>query len=597
MKYLKFQLTIFILFLYINNSFTLKTQKSLIKESKEDSSLLKRRKDNKESSEKNKKEDKEKTTSTDTKGVNEDKDNKESILSIDFYFQKIYAGNDPSQLISLSDKSYNKHTVSLYENLILLKNINSNKSLGSIDSVDSIKLISIYNKDLDDNSSSKCCYNIQKISYQQCFGDCYKSNITGFQANHCIELSTTNDIFSWRLCSENESDIDVFIYKLKLAILNVINKQESSDKSKLNYQQFIENSLINNYSSISNDSKDFKNWDWHNQLNWGSRCMNTENNLQSPIILDNPEDQVALLLENNSTSNSRANTNTNTNDNVKIEYYFEPTEPVVSTFGRENIISFPNYSGMIRLTTLNSNGNSNSKNVLNTQNNTIAYQPNFLSFKFPSEHQISGKRFDGELQLHLTEINPDKKSWLTNGLVISIFIESVSETKSVSTLETLKPDFWRLELREKKNVFYKPTKEFNLQEIFDLVFQKEPKFYIYKGSLTTPPCTNNVLRIVLNKSILLPELQFSVFRNQSLVDLRELEIHARVIQRSLKRKIISGNCSNVFYNKNLKNYIDNGLSSDDINSDRLIQNTLNGENSYGPVSRNSLRDVGIKFRK
>lgn len=469
------------------------------------------------------------------------------------YFQKVYSGNDPLKIIFLSETQYKKYLVSVFTELLVLKTIP--EEIGKAgETYDTAKLSDMYVDGLDDATKHKCCVNVKFIAYQECSGDCSKTGIVGYEANNCLEVKV--DDFTWRLCSENYLHISLLHIKLKTAIIKLKNKN-------LDYKLVLEN--------LFEYTPKLKSWDWHKQLEWGKQCENTKLNLQSPINLDNPED---------TDSDSGENKEKEAIPDLQVDFVFDKVEPVITKHGRENIIGIPDYAGLMRFT---------------VGAKSIIYQPQFIALRFKSEHQIASKIFDGEIEIHLTEVNPDKKRWLTNGLVISIFLESVKETKSLAFLENLKMDFWRLELKEKNRSFFKPGKAFCLQALIDEVFKQEPKYYLYKGSLTTPPCTSNVLRLVLDKTIKIPEIQFKVLREQSLLDIREKEIHGRIKQESLKRKVVKGTCSNVKYNKSLSRYLENDLSQEELAGSKATSETATGDNVFTPSKRDSLRDAVIKF--
>lgn len=484
-------------------------------------------------------------------------ENVNKIKDPEIYFQKVYSGNNPLQIINLSDTEFKKYIVSVYAQLIVLKTLPDPTGKPG-ETFDTAQVSKIYNKDFDDASKNKCCVNVKLINYQECSGDCTRTGIVGFEANTCLEIKLDN--FTWRLCSDNTALMASLHFQIKTNVIALLNKN-------INFKELIENSFENNRA--------LKKWDWHNQLNWGKVCENSAINLQSPIILDNPEDD-----SQGDNSDSGSGDDAESIPSLGVDYYFDSGETVITAFGIENIVGFHDYVGLLRLT---------------VGDKVVVYQPNFIAFRFRSEHQIATKKFDGEIEVHFTEVNPDKKSWLTNGLVASIFLESVKETKSLLFLENLKLDFWKLELKDKKNSSYKPEKAFCLQSLFDEVFKQDPKYYIYKGSITTPPCTPNVLRLVFDKSIKIPEIQFKVLREQSLLEMREKEIHGRIIQKSLGRNVVKGSCSDVRYNKNLNNYLENNLSQETLAGIKATYATAKGDNVFAPAKRESLRDAVVKF--
>jgi len=470
----------------------------------------------------------------------------------EIYFQKVYSGTNPVQIINLSDSSFKKLILSVNQQLLILKTLPT-EIIKTGEVFDTTVIKDIYNEKLDNAGESKCCENVKFIKYQECTGNCSKTGLIAYEANSCLEISFKTT--TWRICSENSSLIKNLDFTIRSSIITQISK-------KVDFKKFIQNSF--------NEKKYLKSWDWHNQLTWGDVCENTEVNLQSPIILDNP-DEIKIGEEGGSTE---------TIPDLNMDYSFDKVEPVITKNGREIIVGFPSFVGLFRM---------------KVGDKSLVFQPNFLAFRFNSEHQIASKRFDGEIEVHFTELNPDKKSWLTNGLVISIFLESMKETKSLKFLESLKLDFWKLNLKEKNLSNMKTDSNFCLQSLFDSVFKLSPKYYLYKGSLTTPPCTSNVLRLVFDKSIKVPEIQFNVLREQSLLDLREKEIHARLTQKALERDVVKGDCKNISYNKNLENYLETSLSPEIILASKTTQETATGDNLFTPPSREYIRDAILKF--
>jgi hypothetical protein len=66
-----------------------------------------------------------------------------------------------------------------------------------------------------------------------------------------------------------------------------------------------------------------------------------------------------------------------------------------------------------------------------------------------------------------------------------------------------------------------------------------PNFYLYFGSETTPPCSENVFHITISKPILIPTCQFKLLRENSLVTNRSKEIHTR-IEQPLSDRVVYG---------------------------------------------------------
>nr|WP_263326794.1 carbonic anhydrase family protein [Neobacillus sp. Marseille-Q6967] len=111
-------------------------------------------------------------------------------------------------------------------------------------------------------------------------------------------------------------------------------------------------------------------------------------------------------------------------------------------------------------------------------------------FHDPSEHQLNGQNFDMEIHLlHQDEIG--------NGAVVSVFITEGKEHQTVSSL-------WR-QLRQKS--------ESNKLSVNLLTLLPSNKtFFHYMGSLTNPPCTENVKWVVLENPIEISREQIQAFK-------------------------------------------------------------------------------------
>jgi carbonic anhydrase len=107
-----------------------------------------------------------------------------------------------------------------------------------------------------------------------------------------------------------------------------------------------------------------------------------------------------------------------------------------------------------------------------------------LHFHEPSEHTINGIRYP--IEIHLVHKNSGK-----NFTVLSILCEEGTKSKVVESLESYLP----------LNV----GKEKEIQKAFDLttLFPDNKDFYSYRGSLTTPPCTENVNWVIFKNPIIM----------------------------------------------------------------------------------------------
>jgi hypothetical protein len=75
-----------------------------------------------------------------------------------------------------------------------------------------------------------------------------------------------------------------------------------------------------------------------------------------------------------------------------------------------------------------------------------------------------------------------------------------------------------------------------------------PNFYMYFGSQTTPPCTENVIYVVVDKPLRLPGCQFKLLRENSLLSSHAKEIHTRIEKPASNRVVYK-------FNKSIFSYI------------------------------------------
>lgn len=113
------------------------------------------------------------------------------------------------------------------------------------------------------------------------------------------------------------------------------------------------------------------------------------------------------------------------------------------------------------------------------------YQLKQMHFHWGAEHTIDKKRYEGEM--HLVHISDDG-----NIAVIGAMIDTGDENPLLASVFDFIPKD-----HTKDNVVQIGKSDFNLYEDLDL----EGGFWMYNGSLTTPPCTEGVLWTVLKQGI------------------------------------------------------------------------------------------------
>lgn len=117
-------------------------------------------------------------------------------------------------------------------------------------------------------------------------------------------------------------------------------------------------------------------------------------------------------------------------------------------------------------------------------------QYNLLQFHFhtPSEHTVNGKYYGNEMHL----VHKNDKGELA---VVGVLIENGAENAAYKAIWSNLPK----KADEKKSV----AVDINASELLPM----EKDYFTYSGSLTTPPCSENVRWIVLQSPIQMSEAQ------------------------------------------------------------------------------------------
>lgn len=144
------------------------------------------------------------------------------------------------------------------------------------------------------------------------------------------------------------------------------------------------------------------------------------------------------------------------------------------------------------------NGHTIQANSIKGQNSIILdkkeYKLEQFHFHTSSEHQFDGKNFDMELHL----VHKNKNDQLA---VLGVMIKAGDRNNELELIWGNAP---------KNN-----SGEVILEETIDLmkVLPKDKQLFRYRGSLTTPPCTEGVTWIVLQEPIQMSNQQIETFRN------------------------------------------------------------------------------------
>ncbi len=169
--------------------------------------------------------------------------------------------------------------------------------------------------------------------------------------------------------------------------------------------------------------------------------------------------------------------------------------------------------------TLQNNGHTIQANAVDSSNKTVIngkeYKLAQFHFHTPSEHQFNGKNY--EMELHLVHKDTDGKI-----AVIGVMIQEGEDNKTLA-------DLWFQLPQEETEKDISLTKPVDLQELLP----KEQTAFHYEGSLTTPPCTEQVNWTVLEVPIEMSKEQIEKFRKLFPDDHRPVQsLNDRIIIKS-----------------------------------------------------------------
>jgi len=210
-----------------------------------------------------------------------------------------------------------------------------------------------------------------------------------------------------------------------------------------------------------------RNWSWNNQNKWRNKCPSKL--MQSPIPI------------------KTGKVSTSQNASFSINYLFNSVKVLIVRRFNEIIINFKNDPGLIMLT---------------MGKRRTFFEPLFISFRFPGEHNILGNRYPGEMLINCRELNFNKNR-RSNGLVLSIPLQNSGEYNNIEALESLSIDFWKYTVLKKgqyepKDYVNKKNLIFDFDKIMAEVVAMQPLYYFYLGSVSTPPCDEYTYQIVVS---------------------------------------------------------------------------------------------------
>lgn len=304
-----------------------------------------------------------------------------------FWVQKLYPGTDPLDIIEQSEfKSYKK-VIEVNDQLIFIA-----ESLETIEEPeDIIKIDEIFDDKNDILLKANCCSRVTYEEYPA--GDGLKTIIPAIKntikgkkllhiaktrknaatclkqikktkkkeaseesrSNFCINIFVPDEI-RWRICSDKKMLIKKLQFKI---IFNVL--RHKSKNSKIILQKLVDNSQ-------SLFSPSLGNWNWDQQEKWKNMC--SKGIMQSPIdYISGQEKRVKKSFQ--------------------FSMQLKKTHTLVKKNFGELIVVFLNFAGVLKLS---------------IEGGFIMYTPQYMSFRFPGETIINGKRSQGDIQIHFQEM-------------------------------------------------------------------------------------------------------------------------------------------------------------------------------------------------
>merc|ERR1712032_1608262 len=468
-----------------------------------------------------------------------------------YYIQRFFPGNDALDSIRESEFHTKLMMFEVNKDVIFFA-----KSLARIKDIeDSIMVKDLYDPKIDDMRSGSCC---TRMKYQEfpaatglagilpvraqnkkkgkkplikkkkiCVNKCDKNPLLAARkkwyaeqklkktarmaANFCLELFVPDEA-RWRICHKSQDRISALHMKLIYFTLN------ANFRGKMNViSGFLAKARVGREEPMDH-------WSWEAQNKWKGRCKSTL--MQSPIN----------LTKANVKQVSKA---------FNVAYNFLPVYTMMKRNEKEIIATFMNFGGTVQLS---------------IGGTFVLFTPTYMSFRFPGEHMFEGRRYMGEIILHLVEMSSQRKNSVSNGLNITIPIKPSKKGLNISSFERLNIDFWRYEVEKKgaytpKKFLKKKLLAFNLGNIFRRVMAGHPESVFYMGSHTTPPCEENTYHMVFTKPIIMSGCQFKLLREHSLLSHKTKNIHARREEPLSDRTVYKYNTGKMKFIKNINSIL------------------------------------------
>ncbi|CAF1015927.1 unnamed protein product [Adineta ricciae] len=159
------------------------------------------------------------------------------------------------------------------------------------------------------------------------------------------------------------------------------------------------------------------------------------------------------------------------------------------------------------------------------------------NYKSGSEHRVNGQKYSGEMHIVHTNLKTGQMAVL--GMFIqSITVTSVDQSEKDEDGQSLRLVEWQKYLSVIKNLqnvgdFIEADLNLSWLESHNL-----NDFWRYRGSLTTPPCIEDIIWTVFRAPIIVKDGEFQVLRHDILIkDFREPQpLNGRQVLQSFKSK-------------------------------------------------------------
>ncbi|CAF4788768.1 unnamed protein product [Rotaria socialis] len=180
------------------------------------------------------------------------------------------------------------------------------------------------------------------------------------------------------------------------------------------------------------------------------------------------------------------------------------------------------------------------------------------NYKSGSEHQINSKKYAGEI--HIVYVNRRTRQLA----VIAIFMQSdrsidLNETKNTYKIQNTTLNEWERYFSTARTLQYSNISIVLSLNLAKLMGNNFNEFWRYQGSLTTPPCTENIIWTVFKAPIIFTENELNSFRKNIFIeDYRGPQpLYNRTVYQNFvnetKLSVSDYNCCL----KDLKNYTNN----------------------------------------